>query len=190
MGEGDTDWQVICRIREGEVDAYAALLEKYRDRVAALVSRYVPANMVAEVAQEVFVSAFFSINSYTPRQPFEHWLLRVAVRRSYDYWRKQYRSREKSFSALSKEELRWVEAAMTAPNEESTEGSYDQAHAANVLEAALLTLSPEDRMVITLVHLEGLSVREAADQLGWSTVNVKVRAHRARKKLAALLEEI
>jgi RNA polymerase sigma-70 factor (ECF subfamily) len=43
-------------------------------------------------------------------------------------------------------------------------------------------------MVLTLVHLEGHSVREAAELLGWSTVNVKVRAHRARQQLRKVLE--
>ena len=56
-----------------------------------------------------------------------------------------------------------------------------------VLEWALRQLSPENRAVLTLVHLDGYSVREAAQLLGWSLVNVKVRAHRARQALRALL---
>ena len=59
--------------------------------------------------------------------------------------------------------------------------------AAEVLEWALGKLSPENRAVLTLVHLDGYSVREAAQLLGWSLVNVKVRAHRARQALRALL---
>jgi len=48
-------------------------------------------------------------------------------------------------------------------------------------------LSPENRAVLTLVHLDGHSVREAASLLGWSVVNVKVRAHRARQALRKIL---
>jgi RNA polymerase sigma-70 factor (ECF subfamily) len=55
------------------------------------------------------------------------------------------------------------------------------------LEWALKQLSPENRAVLTLVHLEGYSVREAAQLLGWTLVNVKVRAHRARRALRNLL---
>lgn len=54
---------------------------------------------------------------------------------------------------------------------------------ADLLHWALAQLSPENRMVLTLVYLEGYTVRDAAALLGWSTVNVKVRAHRARRQL-------
>ena len=50
-------------------------------------------------------------------------------------------------------------------------------------------LSPENRAVLTLVYLDGYSVREAAQMLGWSQINVKVRAHRARQALRALLRD-
>ena len=55
-----------------------------------------------------------------------------------------------------------------------------------MLQWALSRLSPEHRMVLTLVHLEGYSVREAARLLGWNVVNVKVRAYRARQALRQL----
>ena len=61
--------------------------------------------------------------------------------------------------------------------------------AAELLQWALGQLSAENRLVLTLVHLDGNSVREAAQLLGWSVVNVKVRAHRARRMLRTLLLE-
>ena len=58
-----------------------------------------------------------------------------------------------------------------------------------MLQWALGHLSAENRLVLTLVHLDGYSVREAANMLGWNVVNVKVRAHRARQMLRTLLLE-
>jgi RNA polymerase sigma-70 factor (ECF subfamily) len=58
------------------------------------------------------------------------------------------------------------------------------------LQWALGRLSPENRLVVTLVHLDGHSIREAAALLGWSMINVKVRAHRARRALRNILEEL
>jgi RNA polymerase sigma-70 factor (ECF subfamily) len=55
------------------------------------------------------------------------------------------------------------------------------------LDWALDRLSAEDRMVLELVYLEGLSVKETAELLGWSVANVKVRSHRSRKKVEKLL---
>jgi RNA polymerase sigma-70 factor (ECF subfamily) len=58
---------------------------------------------------------------------------------------------------------------------------------AAVLDWALNQLSAEDRMVIELVHLEGMSGKEAAKLLDWSVANVKVRSFRVRKKLQKIL---
>ena len=65
-----------------------------------------------------------------------------------------------------------------------------QRETTHLLQWALARLSPENRMVVTLVHLEGYSIREAAELLGWSMVNVKVRAHRARRQLRDILEQL
>jgi RNA polymerase sigma-70 factor (ECF subfamily) len=75
---------------------------------------------------------------------------------------------------------------------ESDDQFHEQAkrqEAAELLQWALGHLSAENRLVLTLVHLDGYSVREAARLLGWSVVNVKVRAHRARHQLRKLLLE-
>ena len=63
------------------------------------------------------------------------------------------------------------------------------AEAAAVLHATLGRLSPRDRLVLTLMYLEGCSVAEIARLVGWSQTMVKVQAHRARGRLRKLLEE-
>mgnify|MGYP001100848515 CR=1 FL=1 len=63
-------------------------------------------------------------------------------------------------------------------------------HASALLDRALGRLSPKDRLVIEIVHIDERPVKEAAAMLGWSTANVKVRSFRARKKLRAILEEM
>lgn len=60
--------------------------------------------------------------------------------------------------------------------------------ASELLEWALSKLAPEDRMVIELVYLEGYSGREAANLLGWSVSNVKVRSFRLKRKLKSILK--
>ena len=65
------------------------------------------------------------------------------------------------------------------------DGSVDAADAAGRVHALLAELPPRDRLVLTLIYLEGCSVSEAAEQAGWSQTMTKVQAHRARKKLRA-----
>jgi RNA polymerase sigma-70 factor (ECF subfamily) len=82
---------------------------------------------------------------------------------------------------------RWIEQMLAAQSEDQFRDQVQKREAAEVLEWALKQLSPENRAVLTLVHLEGRSVREAAQLLGWSVINVKVRAHRARQAVRKLL---
>ena len=62
--------------------------------------------------------------------------------------------------------------------------------ARELLDIVLGRLPAKDRMALTLVHLEGRSVGDAAELLGWSAVNVKVRAHRARRAMKGMIEKL
>jgi RNA polymerase sigma-70 factor (ECF subfamily) len=88
---------------------------------------------------------------------------------------------------LSDEHHRWIEQTLSAQSDALFRRQTERQEAAEVLEWALEQLSPEHRAVLTLVHLDGYSVREAAELLGWSVINVKVRAHRARRALREVL---
>ena len=88
---------------------------------------------------------------------------------------------------MSDEHTHWIEQTLSSHSDRQFHEKTAREEAAEVLEWALGKLSPENRAVLTLVHLDGYSVREAAQLLGWSLVNVKVRAHRARQALRALL---
>jgi RNA polymerase sigma-70 factor (ECF subfamily) len=79
---------------------------------------------------------------------------------------------------------------MAGEPEASFESAESRMMARDLMMRALALLSPADRAVIELVHLEERPVKEAADMLGWSTANVKVRAHRSRKKLRKILEKM
>ena len=90
-------------------------------------------------------------------------------------------------SSLGDEHREWLERA--ASETASIEDIARQAEARELLEYALSRLSAEDRMVLELVYMEGLSVREVAGLLGWSTANVKIRSFRSRRKLHKLLKD-
>ena len=90
-------------------------------------------------------------------------------------------------SSLTEQHHTWLEAALSDTSSQSFCERGLQKEAREILDWALDRLSAGDRMVIELVYLEGHSVKEAADLLGWTTANVKVRLFRSRKKLHALL---
>ena len=67
---------------------------------------------------------------------------------------------------------------------------YSAGEAGELVHRALATLAPRDRLVLTLMHLEGQSVAEVAGSTGWSATMVKVQAWRARARLKKALEQI
>lgn len=182
------DQEIVHRVLEGETDRFAELIDRYQRHVAKIVTGHVPYDQVEEVAQDVFVRAFTGLHGYSGRTPFEHWLSGIAVRTCYDFWR-AYQRREQPVSALASEHQTWIEQALASESDEQCREQAGRREARDVLDWALSRLSAEDRMVLTLVYLEGRSVREAARLLGWSIVNVKVRAHRAKRAIRKLLSE-
>ena len=177
---------LVRRIRQGENERFAELIDRYQRHVGRIVGRRVPAERVRDLVHEVFVKAYVNLAQFSDSVPFEHWLAGIAVRTCYDFWRARARE-EVPVSALSEEHQRWIEQTLSSQSDRQFRDQTAKQEAAEVLEWALRQLSPENRAVLTLVHLDGYSVREAAQLLGWSLVNVKVRAHRARQALRALL---
>jgi RNA polymerase sigma-70 factor (ECF subfamily) len=182
-----SDHHLIEKILKGDVNAFEGILNNHGDHVLRIVKKHVPLDQAEEIAQEVFIRVYKSLRSFKGRSPFRHWLSTVAVRTCYDWWRKQYRSRELPMSTLSKAQQDWLEEVTAHQSDQNFEKAGRKQEARELLDQALNHLSAEDRMVIELVFLEELSVKEAASLLGWSAANVKIRSFRARKKLRRFL---
>jgi RNA polymerase sigma-70 factor (ECF subfamily) len=182
-----SDAEVIREILEGDVDAFELLMNRYQGYVSGVVTKHVPREGIEEVAHETFVRAYRSLRTFRGETPFKNWLSRIAVRCCYDFWRAHYRNRETPVSSIPGEALHWIEGVFA---ESSVEGSPQDREALAVLRWALDRLSPEDRMVLTLVYLEEHTTAEAAELLRWSVPKVKIRAYRARKKLRKTLSGI
>ncbi|HUV37265.1 MAG TPA: RNA polymerase sigma factor [Patescibacteria group bacterium] len=183
------DGEIIQRILDGEANAYELLLARYHDYVFGVVMNHVPKNAAGEVAHDAFVRAYLSLPMHKRTDRFRYWLSRITVRTCHDYWRKRYRSREQPFSTLDGAQKNWLEEFGTGKDRSSYNEEVSRHEAREVLEWAMDRLSPGDRMVLELIHIEERPVREAADMLGWSVANVKIRAFRSRKKLRKLLEK-
>jgi RNA polymerase sigma-70 factor (ECF subfamily) len=182
------DGEIIRRVLEGEVNAYELLLERYRVYVFGIVMNHVPEYDVEEVAHDAFVRAYRSLPSCKHTDRFRYWLSKIAVRTCHDYWRRRYRSRERPFSALDDGQKRWLEQIQAGTDHSASHDKASDYEARAIFEYAMARLSPEDRMVLELIHIEERPVREAADMLGWSVAKVKVRAFRSRRKLRKILE--
>ncbi len=179
-GHEAADLEDVKRSIAGDETAYARLVGRYQHLVARQMTRFTrDHDAIEELTQEVFVQAYFSLPNYRADAPFLHWLRVIATRTGYRYWRRERRERERR-DALETE----ARAARRRGGGVAAPGEAEE-YVYHVLEA----LGPEDRLVLTLHYLEGCDMKEIASRMGWSHTLVKVRAHRARKKLRAMLAE-
>lgn len=178
----------IQQVLDGDVNAFEGLIRAHEAAVLRILKRHLPTDAVPDVAQEVFIKAYQSLPDFKGKSPFRGWLAGIATRTCYDFWRGRYRSRETPLSTLSPEGRDWLEHTLDSGAGDDFEAAHRQRDAREALDWALAHLSPEDRMALELVHLEGQSVKAAAKLLGWTVANVKVRSFRARKKLRTVLE--
>jgi len=189
LSRNDSDTAIIEHILDGDVNAFNGLLNKYYGHVANVVKNHVPYSNIEEVAQEVFVRAYQSLPTFQNKSTFKHWLSTIAVRTCYDFTRKQYGNREMTMSSLSEQQRDWLETVISGQSHHSFYESEIEKETKEILEWALNTLSPENKIVLELIYFQELSGKEAAELLGWSVPKVKMRSLRARKKLRKLLKK-
>jgi len=182
-----SDAEIIRRIINGDVNSFEHLLKKYQDHVLRIVKKHIPYNEAEETTQDVFVRAYNALPGFKEEASFKRWLSAIAVRTCYDFWRKQYRSRELPMSDLSERHREWLDKTLSNQSDQSFHEKSQEKEARELLDWVLSKLSAKDRMVLELVYLEGLSGKEAAELLGLSVSNVKVRSFRSRKKLEKIL---
>jgi len=182
-----TEAQLIAAVLKGDAASFEPLVEKYSPRVFATARRYARRESeVEDIAQEVWLKAYEKLRSFRSEAPFEHWLMRLAVRTCYDFLRGHQRNRETTFSELSEPEGDWLERFVSQP-----ESAGENAEAARQLVNLVLEqLSPAARMIITLAEIEQRPMKEIATLTGWSVPLVKVRAFRARAEMRKVLSRI
>ncbi len=182
-----TDADLIAAVLQGEAASFEPLIHKYSPRVFSTARRYARRESeVEDIVQEVWVKAFQKLATYRGDAPFEHWLMRLAVRICYDFLRRHQRNRETTFSELSDSESDWLERFSANP-----EGAGEDNDGARLLVSRLLEeLSPSARLVITLLEIEDRSVKEIAELTGWSIPLVKVKAFRARAQMRKCLARV
>ena len=181
------DALIVRRVLAGDVNAYALLVDTHGARLLGIISRHVPPDRAAEVAHETFVRAFEKLGTYRAESPFGHWLVRIALRRCADFWREQARRRETVFSALGPETMDWIESIPSEAPAGGLEALAENTEAGTLLDWALGQLATDDRVVLTMTHMDGQALSEVAELMGWSVAKVKVRSFRARRKLRQIL---
>ena len=187
LSDRSSEQALISDILGGNTAGFESLIATYQGRVFATARKYArKESEVEDIVQEIFIKAFRKLDSYRMDAPFEHWLMKIAIRTCYDYLRKHQRSRMASFTDIQKEDFDLLEVC----GEDETDARHQREAAKALVHNLLDALKPASRLVLILQEIEGKSVKEIAQLTGWSTALVKVRAFRARKEMRKLLEKI
>jgi RNA polymerase sigma-70 factor (ECF subfamily) len=184
-----SDGDLVARAGAGDEAAFEELFNRHRRRVALIASRFFrQREQIEEIVQDSFTKAYFALSDFSNQQEaaFASWIARIAFNSSYDELRRMKRRPESAMSNVSEEESAWLQEQARA---EGAENDVESAIVSRDLAAKLLSrLSPEDRLVLVMMDVEGLSVSEVAKINNWSVPKVKVRAHRARTRLRRVLK--
>ena len=181
--------ELVSDVRAGREDAFEELFRRHRRRVALIASRFFRhREQIEEVVQESFAKAFFALGEFSNRQAesFGAWLSRIAFNVCYDELRRLKRRPESSLSDLDEDEAAWLRNRASAASD--TRGVESEAVSRELAAKLLARLSPEDRLVLVMLDVEGLSTVEISEVMNWSVSKVKVRAHRARAHLRRVLK--
>lgn len=177
-----SDAELVEQVLSGTQDAFAVLVERYKDAVQNLAYRMLSNVTEAEdVTQEVFVRAYTQLATYKPVHKFSTWLLSIASHLAIDQLRRR------RFLALPLEDvpfLEWITDLGAGPEQSALAGEQQ-----DEIQAYLQRLHSKYRAVIVLRYWYDLSYEEIATALNLTQPLVKARLHRARELLARYMKE-
>jgi RNA polymerase sigma-70 factor (ECF subfamily) len=178
----------LRRVRERDEDAARELFDHLHPLVIKVVRSHLPRRISEEdLIQTVFMKVFVNLDQYSGRAPLEHWVSRIAVNTCLKALRAEKARPELRRADLSEEQesvLDWL-----ATTNEDLRPDRDLA-SRELVEKMLGQLKPLDRLVVSLIHLEGKSLEEVRQVTGWNLPVVKVRAFRARVKLRKVFKHL
>jgi RNA polymerase sigma-70 factor (ECF subfamily) len=168
--------ELVARLRAGDEDAFEALFRAHSGAMLAVARRFLgDTDDAADAVQDAFVSAFKAMGSFGATSRLGTWLHRITVNACLMKIRGRKRSR-----------LVPLDESHT-PVCRSEDDYLSRVEVAEQVRACIDQLPPAYRTVIRLRHIEGVGTAEAAVRLGTNEGVVKVRLHRARQALKALL---
>lgn len=185
----DPDEQLVRRFQGGDRAAFSDIVQRYQDRVFTLSLRWMGDRQIAEeVAQDVFVALYRSLDRFRGESRLSTWIFRVTVNHCKN--RRLYRKRRKM---QQHEPLEGTRSEDEGPVRQlpadgpGTDRMVHMSEAERLLQEALERLDESHRTIVVLRDVEDLSYEEIAQILELPKGTVKSRLHRARAELARVL---
>lgn len=176
------DQAYIDLVIKGDTNAFAVLVDRYKDMVFTLSLKMVKNREEAEeIAQDSFIKAFRSLNKFKGDSKFSTWLFKVTYNSCLDRLKKLKRVNP----LVAIDEYTEKEVVELSDIFDSIEDSERK----QMIQVCLDRLPHEDRFLLTLYYFEEQSLKEMAKIMGINDNHVKIKLHRSRKKLAGILRD-
>jgi len=185
--EKSTDRAWVERVLQGDTDAGDALVERLLPLVSRIVrGRVTDRTEAADLTQMVFLKTFAKLDQFPGGVPLEHWVSRIAV----TVCLKEYR-RERTRPEVRRADLSPEQDEMLDELVGSAEVAPEKRVMADDLVSRLLAgLSPKERLIMSLLYLEGRTPEETGQWTGMSNLAVRLVAFRARRKMKKALHTL
>ena len=182
---------LLRRLRDRDERAFRELIDGHRDRVFNITFRMLGNRAEAEdVAQEVFITVFKTIDTFREESKFSTWLYRVAVNHCKNRIKYLSRRHDRDRDELDETTNRSVAAsgAIGAPPPSAPDRALEGAQLEKLMQEAIASLDDDQRVVVVLRDVEDLSIEEICEITGLPDGTVKSRLHRARLVLRKKLQ--
>jgi RNA polymerase sigma-70 factor (ECF subfamily) len=181
MVEHQQDNIYIAKVLEGDRNAFAYLVDKYKTMVYSLALRLVKDREEAEeISQDAFIKAYQSLASFKGKAKFSSWLYRIVYNTAISKLRQQPAGR------VSLDESNIPDTLYLESKENYDTLSADERK--KYLEKALDSLDSDEKMLVILYYYEEQDLDEIASIAGLTKTNTKVKLFRARKKMLTVLQ--
>jgi RNA polymerase sigma-70 factor (ECF subfamily) len=178
------DWTLVHAAINGDRNAFAELIERYRPTVSRVVFRTLGnADDTEDAVQEIFIRVMISLSKYDRRYPFAPWILKIASNYCIDQIRRRKARKYKLWSDLSEAEERKAIWKMSSQPRSDDAIEADPHKYLEVARSLLNQLKPRRRMAFILREIEGRPYEEVAAILGVPETTARVRVWRARNDL-------
>ena len=177
----NNDQHYINKVKEGDANSFAILVDNYKDLVFSLALKIMKNREEAEeVSQDTFIKAYRSLHNFKGESKFSTWLYKITYNNCMDRVKKISRS----YNTHTIDEV--VENRIESS--ESVLDSIERNERAQLMKECLSELPEDERTILWMFYYQELSLKEIIDVTSYSEANLKVKLHRARKKLLSIVQ--
>lgn len=176
------DQHFINKVLQGDVNSFAQLVDNYKNMVFSLALKMVKSREEAEeISQDTFIKAYQNLPKFQGDSKFSTWLYKIAYHTSLDAIKKN----KNNNNTVEINEVNYHKIASL----DNTLQYLERKERAKLMDDCLLKLPEDERSIIWMFYYEELSLKEICDITSLTETNLKVKLHRARKRLLTIVEQ-